>query len=125
MANMFFDIEGEGFEIASTWLRGVSLRVLDHSPAYETMIRVLEGAEQELFNSLGGRYVDTGRTLESLTQSGSPDAIRKIHDNELDFGTEVPYAVFLNDPPILVLHDVEEQSAAERIMQFIVGEHVE
>jgi hypothetical protein len=55
-----------------------------------------------------------------LTTSSHPDAIRELHGNELRFGTSVPYAVFLKDPPVLRINAQGIALAGEAVMTYIV-----
>lgn len=59
--------------------------------------RMLEVAERGVFASLGGRYVDTGRTRDSLTSEGGADAVRRATPFGLEFGTQVEYARYLTE----------------------------
>ena len=77
----------------------------DVAPMWEAAFHVLEDAEKTVFSELGGRYVDTGATMDSLTGGGGEGlaygddtvghAIRAIHGFEAVFGTNVWYAHFL------------------------------
>jgi hypothetical protein len=91
-------LEFQGLTSAIGWLEGIARRIANPTAIMgATAFPALEQAERELFASLGGRYVDTGRTRDSLTTRTHPDAIREVHIDELVFGTSVPYAVFLTE----------------------------
>jgi hypothetical protein len=88
-----------GAEQAADYFEQVADNAGDLTPAMDAGIRELEIGHRIKFGRMGGRYVETGRFMASLT-SDSADAIRRTSANGLDFGTSVPYARFL--PPILI-----------------------
>jgi hypothetical protein len=88
-------IELEGYDEAQAMLQR-AIRGLRHpGPAMAGEFPILEAEEQHIFDALHGRYVDTGRTMRSLTEPGGPDAVRVVTSDELIFGTSVPYAPYL------------------------------
>jgi hypothetical protein len=110
-------------EKAVRTFEGVAARLIDMKPGFESIANRLEEGERQLFDSLGGRYVDTGRTRDSLTQPSGNDAIRSAHHDELIFGTAVPYARFLRKPDVLPLTDREANEAGVTAMAWIMGAH--
>jgi phage gpG-like protein len=69
---------------------GISRRALVLGPAFETIMRLAERAELQAF--AGGRLVESGRLMESLTSPSGDGAIREAHAQMATFGTSVPYA---------------------------------
>lgn len=98
---------------------------------------VLEQAEATLFDSYGGEYVASGATRDSLTQPSANGAIRRIHGNEIEFGTSIWYAHFqrtIGGPSgkprgrkregpskILKLTPAARQAAAQLVMDRVMG----
>jgi hypothetical protein len=80
-------------------LAGISGRMLDLQPVFRGEIQRLEASEARLFDELGGRYVDTGATRDSLTASGGRGAVRETTRSTLAFGSSVYYARFLVEHP--------------------------
>jgi hypothetical protein len=89
----------------------------------------LERAERELFGSYGGKYVDTGDLMASLTQEDASGALREAHGEEFTFGTDVWYAVYqgtrgpgMHQHPSAVLRmpEMVRRTAAEAAVRYIV-----
>jgi hypothetical protein len=77
-------------------LLGIEMRATDTKLAAPFIFAELEAGEEGLFQRLGGRFVNTGRTRDSLTTAApSKDAIREVTPFSFRFGTRVWYAVFL------------------------------
>jgi hypothetical protein len=76
---------------------GIAHRLNDATPIMARQARTLEAAERGVFAELGGRYVDTGRTMRSLTLPASEGAIRRATRGSLEFGTDVRYARYLTE----------------------------
>jgi hypothetical protein len=118
-------------------LMGIADRLLTPGAALEVEFQVLEQAEQLLFDSYGGKYVQTGATKASLTQSEANGAIRRIHADGIEFGTSIWYAKFqrtiggpsgkprgrkrVGPSKILKLTPGLRQQAAEAVMARIMG----
>lgn len=93
MAGEMLELLGAG-EVSAN-LRALAERVGTPEVALELEFEVLEAEEKAVFDSFGTpSYVQTGATMESLTQPDAAGAIRRIHGSELEFGTSVWYAKF-------------------------------
>jgi hypothetical protein len=90
------------FDVADDY-RDIGDRFVRAAPGYEKVMSLLEDEHKRFFARLGGRYVRTGATLESLTQRMAPGAVRQLHNDGMRFGTLVPWAHFLTKSP----HDPE------------------
>lgn len=120
-----FSIQAIGVDQTERRLNAVERRMRDARPAFEKVARILESGEQRHFNSLKGRYVDTGALKASLTQPNANGAIRKAHRDELEFGTSIFYARFLRrkkKSAVLVLKPIERKAAVATILDFIAGD---
>jgi hypothetical protein len=102
--------------------------------------RLLELEEMDHFYRLRGRYVRTGRLMDSLTQPTANDAIRDVHGDGagLTFGTSTWYAKFLTKrrkesddgqvkgrkrkgkSAVLVLRAPMRKQVAEMLMEHVV-----
>jgi hypothetical protein len=122
----------EGASETIAWLRGIGNRAADAGPQMAAEFEILAAEEAKVFSDLDGRYVDTGRTMESLTELAGADAIREITPWGIVFGTSVPYAEYLTKDEeggqhtggSAVLVNMEEEAiagAGERILRRIVG----
>lgn len=87
----------------------VADRVRDQKAGFASVAELLERAEEKHFSSLNGRYVLTGATKASLTQTAAPGAIRLIHAGGLTFGSSVPQAHYLTKSP----HDPDASQVAK------------
>lgn len=100
---MIVDVIETGVPQAERTVQAIAGRMLDPTVAAVDLFAILEQDEQAIFDSLGGRYVETGRTRDSLTLSSSPDAIREaglmgtFGGPHFTFGTRVWYAHFLTE----------------------------
>lgn len=83
-----------GAEETAVHMHQRARRAADMAPAFEEMVPALEKAELRLFDSYQGKYVLTGATKESLTQSDANGAIRAAHGERFVFGTSIWYAKF-------------------------------
>jgi hypothetical protein len=86
-----------GGEEAERTLAGIATRLDDATPIMRREAHLLETAEKGVFAELGGRYVDTGETMRSLTLPEGPHAIRAATPRSLEFGTSVHYARYLTE----------------------------
>lgn len=125
-----FSVQLVGGQRAIDDLEGISERFEDAEPAFEQVIPILEAGEERHFATLRGRYVDTGALKASLTRSGAAGAIRDTSDDELVFGTSIPYARYLRGgrsnrrgtkkSAVLVLKPPERKKASETILDYVV-----
>jgi hypothetical protein len=74
-------------------LPGIVERLLAPGPGLAA-IDAFERGEATLFESYGGKYVETGDLRASLTNSGAAGAVRLLTPEEFTFGTSVWYAIF-------------------------------
>jgi hypothetical protein len=81
----------EGMEETIHWLTGVEERTEKPFGEHE-VFEPLERAEMRLFESFRGKYVRTGRLMDSLTMPDATDAIRELHGESAEFDTDVWYA---------------------------------
>jgi hypothetical protein len=120
---MLLEIQAFGFKDASGKLKKVSFRMRNARPAFELVNELLEQSEKRVFAKLGGKYVDTGALMDSLTQPNANEAIREAHMDGLDFGTSLWYARFHKDrrgrSPTLKLLPKERKLAAEAFMGYV------
>lgn len=101
----------------------VAKRMRNARIAFQQVSKIVESGEERHFNSLRGRYVQTGATRDSLTQPNANGALREAHHNELVFGTTIEYAKYLRKgkkSAVLVLKPTERRASAELILQHIV-----
>lgn len=90
----------------------------------ETMLRdSLEDIDErfcavqtEYYDSLGGRYVDTGNLKASLTRPSHPDHVAAVSSSGVTLGTTVDYAQYLGPDEVVRLDN--------RDVVYIVGEPV-
>lgn len=91
--------------------------------------RAAEDAEQSIFDSYGGKYVDTGALKASLTQREAEGALRVLTPGMLLFGTSVWYARFQgttgqgsHGPPsaIVKASSIEAEIAALDLKDYIL-----
>ena len=75
-------------------LRGMASRCRRPDGAFEQIFRAFEESEREIFAGYGGKYVQSGATMESLTQPDGRNAIREAVGGEFTFGSRVWYAKF-------------------------------
>lgn len=119
------EIQAFGFHAATGKLKRVALRLVNAQPAFEAIEDVLEAGEKRIFKRLRGKYVDTGRLMESLTQPAANDAIRDAHAAGLDFGTATWYARFHKDKrrksPYLKILPTERKIISEEVLGYVVG----
>jgi hypothetical protein len=94
-------------------LEGIEQRILDHEPAFDEVMSVLERSEERLFDAWNGRYVDTGATKASLTQPDADGAIREAHAQSAEFGTSIPYTVYLREHGRSAVMRFDEADQAE------------
>jgi hypothetical protein len=87
-------LEVVGADRAARMVRDVAKRAGMPAPGMVEMVPELEAAELELFEGYGGKYVLTGATKASLTQSDANGAIREAHGIDFIFGTSIWYAKF-------------------------------
>jgi hypothetical protein len=80
---------------------------------------VLEEEYDRKFRDWGGWLVDSGRMAASLTSDSSPDAVRRAHQNAIEFGSTVPYARFWSGP-LLDISDRAEAEVTEAMADFLV-----
>lgn len=121
-----FDIQAIGFSDAAKKLGFVVARLLNARPAWELIEEMLEEGEKRLFKRYGGKYVDTGALMESLTQPTANDAIREAHADELVFGTNVWYAVFQKEKggkksAVLKLQPTERKKIPVTLLEYITA----
>jgi hypothetical protein len=103
-------------------LHGMVVRLATVEAAAPEIFEYLEHTEEKLFDWWDGKYVDTGRTRDSLTQLHG-DAIRSVHPGSMEFGTSVPYAPFLrNEKGNAVLISLKPHNVAA--IHAILHEHV-
>lgn len=130
-------VELVGAEKVHADLARIAERMALPGPTLELEMRVLEQTEATLFAGYGGKYVQTGATLASLTQSSAEGAIRRIHGASIEFGTSIWYAKFQREiggpsgkprgrkrvgpSKILKLTDADRASAARLVMDSILG----
>jgi hypothetical protein len=120
-----FGLQLVGDEKAVKDMDGIAERMKDAKPAFELVEKILESGEERHFNSLKGRYVDTGALKASLTDGNANGAIREAHADELTFGTSIYYARFLRrrrKSAVLVLKPLERKASTRTIMEFIMGD---
>lgn len=117
----FLEIDAIGFDDAAEHLHEVADNIVDWSGAADEIFTALEEGERVHFSDLRGRYVRTGRTLDSLTRRVSPDAIRNLHGTTVDFGTRVPYVKYLHKPPVVVMSPDTQRNLADLILAEIVS----
>ena len=75
-------------------LAAISERLRAPGQVLETEMRVLEQAEQLVFDGLAPKYVKTDRLRTSLTSPDGRDTVRRVLGNAIEFGTKVWYARF-------------------------------
>jgi len=75
-------------------LQGVKGACLVPAGAAPELFAMMEADERRIYDELGGRFVDTERTMESLTSSDSGEGIRRAFGDLIEFGTSVWYARF-------------------------------
>lgn len=123
MAGVVFDIQAFGFDQAEGKLKRVSYRCVDMRPGFEATMQLLEEGEKRLFKRYGGKYVDTGALMASLTQPTANDAIREAHAQHADFGTQVWYAKFQKDQKgksaVLKLQTKERKIIPMTLLHFV------
>ena len=92
-------------------------------PGFEAAMQLLEEGEKRLFKRYGGKYVDTGALMASLTQPLANDAIRDAHAQHADFGTSVWYARFQKDKKgksaVLKLQPKERKLIPPTLLSFV------
>jgi hypothetical protein len=131
------EIELLGADKCEHDLHGIAVRLEDPNPIMARQIVTLAAAEAGVFAELGGRYVDTGETMRSLTLPEGPHAIRRVAHGALEFGTDVRYARYLTEhigpatdaggakrpPPVAVLKltPFTRQQIAHDVMDQVVG----
>lgn len=89
-----FDITIQGMEPTLLKLRRAHKAMINTRPVFELAEKRLETGEDRLFGRLKGRYVQTGDLKRSLTEAHANGAIRRIHRDELVFGSSLPYAIY-------------------------------
>jgi hypothetical protein len=125
-------IELLGAEKVQRDFAGIAERLDDSRAIMARQATVLETAERGVFAELGGRYVDTGETLRSLTLPAGPHAIRHVTRGSLEFGTSVRYARYLTEHigphgerpkpvAVLKLSPVTRQQIAHDVMDQVTG----
>jgi hypothetical protein len=120
--------QSEGFTATAHALGRLQAGMLDLEPAWEEVDRVLEEGEKRLFEGWHGKFVDTGRLEDSLTQDGG-DAIRLHHSQEFQFGTAVHYARYQRDPndrsesAVLKLTGDEIVATGVAVMTYLMSAH--
>lgn len=117
-----FSITAVGLDGAVDRLAGVEGRLQNIAPVGRRVFSELEAGERRHFERLNGRYVDTGLTRDSLTQSGHENAIREAHHDELEFGTSVWYARFLRKKKksaVLVLQPKARRGVSATILAYV------
>ena len=131
-------IELVGATKAEHDLHGMAQRLAEPDVALLRRDPTIEAAEAGVFAELGGRYVDTGTTMRSLTLPEAPHAVRRIEAGSLEFGTDVGYARYLTEhvgpetdagglkrpKPVAVLKLTlpMRQKVAHDVLDHIVGE---
>src|SRR5215469_10515180 len=90
------DVDLIGEERLTSRCHGIGIRCLELRPVFEGAMQKLEQDEKEFF---GEKYVLTGALRDSLTTSGSPDAIRRVTNSALEFGSSLYYAKFQVEDP--------------------------
>jgi hypothetical protein len=115
-------------EIAARYAK-IAHRAANPAEGLKDLTPALTQAESELFRSYGGKYVDTGELIASLTQEDASEAVREAHGEEFEFGTEVWYAKYqgttgpgFHSPPSAVLRMPEAvvSAAAQTAIHYIV-----
>jgi hypothetical protein len=91
------DLELVGSESAINRLGHTAATIRALPSGNPLIFDIMEESEQRLFESWHGKYVDTGRTMASLTERHHPDAIREMHGPVVRFGTRVKYARYLRE----------------------------
>lgn len=86
-------IEVYGADIFRAKCLGVAQRLRAPDLAAPEVWKIMEEAEQRIYDDLGGYYVNTGRTMDSLVGRSS-DSIRWKEGPSFLFGTSVWYAKF-------------------------------
>lgn len=92
MAQVGIQLKGAGSTLSV--LRGMADRCRRPAGAYQQIFRAIEKNERRIFDAYAGKYVQSGATMESLTQPDAKGALREAHDGEFVFGTSVWYAKF-------------------------------
>lgn len=75
-------------------LRKIASRARDPEAALREIFPVFEASEREIFDSYGGKYVRTGDTKRSLTESNAKGAVRSVSGDTFIFGSRIWYAKF-------------------------------
>lgn len=102
-----------GAHPAQVRLTGMAARYLNLEPAFDEAMGILERREVEIFAAWHGRYVDTGDTMRSLTEPGADGAIREAHHDYAEFGSSIPYVIYLRDQGRSAVMRFDESDAAE------------
>jgi len=122
---MIIDFDAIGYAHTHQSLKATSLLLQNARPAYESIHGILEEGEQRLFKRLGGKYVDTGALMASLTQPTANNAIRETHAQGLDFGTSLYYARFHTDKrgksAVLKLQPTEQKKAGRTLLEYVTS----
>jgi hypothetical protein len=93
------------------------------------VFRAAERAEATIFESYGGKYVDTGALRASLTEREAEGAVRELRPGEMLFGTTVYYARFQgttgvgrHSPPSAIIKAtaIEAAAAAAGLRDYIM-----
>lgn len=87
-------VQIEGLDQTQLKMRGFARRIILPEPALEAGMSILEEGERDLFEALGGKYVQSGDLRGSLTESSAMGAIREAHGQTLSFGSSIWYAHF-------------------------------
>jgi hypothetical protein len=127
----FFEVQVIDAAALAQKLYEMGRRAINAKPAFEKVLDIAEAGQRRHFSRLGGRYVDTGALRASLTQPHANGAIREAHADEVEFGTSIYYARFLNKPgtsrrkkgssAVLVLQPKAKREAGQALMDYITA----
>ena len=117
------------YELGPTKLSAVRDRFLFPGPGFEHATVMMEEHERTVFESYGGKYVRTGATRASLTDSAASGAIRHLERTGLEFGSSVWWARFQgttgphkHGPPSAILRPTEAEAheVATSLLRYIL-----
>lgn len=120
---MQIEIDLLGAHPAQARIHGIAERLMAQEPAFSEVMGVLEEGERRIFEAWHGKYVDTGALRDSLTLPDADGALREIHNDGVDFGTLIPYAVYQRDngrSAIMRFDDAEIAEITAILLRYIV-----
>lgn len=110
-----------GIRNASNTLLAIRNNLEHPETAAPFIYNQLEEAYDRKFDDWNGYLVETGTLRDSLTESGGPYAIRRAHNQAIEFGTSLPYARF-HWKALLDLHGDTEGRMAEGMAAYFAAE---